>query len=90
MEIRFNPAASRHGISHARSRFVVEHCTCPLYPADADDEDLIVFLGPDGHGVALEVMGLEMADGAILVFHARKLRRRYLDDYMRVMECQAR
>ena len=90
MAIRFSSSASRHGISHERSRFVVEHCTCPLYPTHLEDEDLIVYLGPDSHGIALEVVGVELADGDILVIHAMKLRRKYLDDYARVMECQER
>ncbi len=90
MAIWFSSSASRHGVSHERSRFVVEHCTCPLYPSDPEDEDLVVFLGPDSHGVALEVVGLELADGDVLVIHAMKLRRKYRDDYARVMECQER
>jgi hypothetical protein len=90
MAIRFSRSASQHGVSHDRCRYVVEHCACPLYPLDPNDEDLIVFLGPDRHGIALEVMGIELADGDLLVIHAMKLRRRYLDDYARVLECQER
>ena len=52
-------------------------------------EDLVVFLGPDDHGIALEVIGVELVEGNLLVIHAMKLRRRYLEDYARVMECQA-
>ena len=89
MAIRFTQSATQHGVGHERSRYVVEHCACPLYPPNADEEDLVVFLGPDRHGVALEVIGVELADGDVLVIHAMKLRRRYLDDYARVMECQA-
>jgi hypothetical protein len=93
MQIRFARSASRHGISHERSRFVVERCSCPLYSSDPDDADLIVFLGPDRRGVALEVVALEVvarnvADGAVLVIHAMKLRRAYRADYARVMACQ--
>lgn len=65
----------------------MEHCACPLYPPDADDEH-IMFLGSDDHGVPLEVVGIELADGDLLVIHAMKLRRKYRDDYARVMECQ--
>jgi len=89
MAIRFSRSASQHGVSHERSRYVVEHCTCPLYPRDPGDEDLVVFLGPDDHGIALEVIGVELAEGNLLVIHAMKVRRRYLEDYARVMECQA-
>jgi hypothetical protein len=88
MAIRFSRSASRHGVSIGRARYVVEHCACPLYPSDPDDEDLIVFLGPDSNGVALEVIGIQLADGDLLVIHAMKLRRAYRGDYARVMECQ--
>ena len=69
-------------------QYVVEHCTCLLYLSDPDEEDLIVFLGPDSNGVPLEVIGVELAEGDLLVIHAMRLRRAYRDDYARVMECQ--
>jgi hypothetical protein len=89
MAIRFHTSASRHGVSHDRSRFVIEHCACPLYSDEPDEEDLVVFLGPDRRGIPLEVMAIELADGDLLVIHAMRLRRKYLDDYVRVMECQS-
>ena len=88
MAIRFSRSASQHGVSHERSRYVVERCKCPLYPPDPGDEDLVVFLGPDDHGTDLEVIGVELADGNLLIIHAMKMRRRYLHDYAKVMECQ--
>ncbi len=88
MAIRFSRSASRHGVAHNRARLVIERCGCPLYPPDPDDDGLVVFLGPDGNGVPLEVVGLELADGDLLVIHAMKLRRAYREDYSRVMECQ--
>jgi hypothetical protein len=88
MAIRFHSSASRHGISHDRSGYVIEHCACPLYSDEPDEEDLVVFLGPDQRGIPLEVIAIELADGDLLVIHAMKLRRKYLKDYVRVMECQ--
>lgn len=88
MAIRFSESAFRHGISRDRARHVVEHCACPLYPPNPDDEDLVVFLGPDAGGVPLEVIGVELAGGDLLVIHVMKLRRKYRDDYAKVMECQ--
>jgi len=88
MAIRCSHSASRHGVSNQRARYVVEHCVCPLSPSDPDEEDLIVFFGPDSNGVPLEVIGVELADEDLLVIHAMKLRRRYRDHYARVMECQ--
>ncbi len=88
MAIRFHSSASWHGISHDRSRYVIEHCVCPLYSDGPDEEDLVVFLGPDQRDIPLEVIAIELADGDLLVIHAMRLRRKYLDDYVRVMECQ--
>jgi len=90
MAIRFSRSASRHGISHARARYVVEACPCPLYPApDASDpdEDVVLVLWADAGGVPLEVVGLELADGDLLVIHAMKLRNAYFEAYARVLEC---
>jgi hypothetical protein len=66
----------------------VEHCACPLYGPDPEALDLVVFLGPDPNGIPLEVVGVELADGDLLVIHAMRLRRKYMADYARVMECQ--
>jgi hypothetical protein len=90
MAIRFSRSATRHSIAHQRARYVVEHCTCPLYSAGPDDADLVVFLGPDRDGVPLEVIGLELADEDLLVIHAMKLRPTYRADYERVLRCQGR
>lgn len=87
MAIRFSRSASRHGIGHDRSRYVVEHGEFPLYSADPDRESLVLFLGPDARGVPLEVIGLELADGDLLVIHAMRLREMHRDDYARVMRC---
>ena len=90
MAIRFSRSAARHGIRQDRSRYVVEHCAWPLYSADPEREGLVLFLGPDARGVPLEVVGLELADGGLLVIHAMRLRKMHGDDYARVMQCQGR
>jgi len=86
MPIRFVQSAERHGISIERARYVVEHCPAPLYSPEPDEEDLVIFLGPDEHGVPLEVMGIELAGGDLLVIHAMRLRPKYRDAFERVME----
>ncbi len=48
-----------------------------------------MFLGPDGRGVPLEIVGLDLDDGGLLVIHAMRLRPKYLDDYASAMRCQA-
>ena len=49
-----------------------------------------MFLGPDERGVPLEVMGIELADGDLLVIHAMRLRPKYRDAFERVMEWHER
>lgn len=49
-----------------------------------------LFLGSDPNGVPLEVVGIELIDGDLLVIHAMRLRTAYLQDYARVMRCQHR
>jgi hypothetical protein len=86
MPIRFAPSAARHGIAPERAQYVVEHCPAPLYSPEPDEEDLVIYLGPDERGVPLEVMAIELADGDLLVIHAMHLRPKYRDAFERVME----
>lgn len=88
-QLRFHHSAFKHGIDRERIRHVVRNCPCPLYPAtpSADDQDLVLFLGPDQHGVPLEVVALELADESLLVIHAMKLRLSYAEAYATVMRC---
>lgn len=86
MPIRFAPSAGRHGISPERARYVVEHCPAPLYSPEPDEEDLVIFLEPDEQGVPLEVIGIELATGDLLVIHAMRLRSKYRDAFEQVME----
>ena len=88
MPVRFAASAGRHGISVERVRYVVEHCPAPLYSREPDEEDLVIFLGPDEQGVPLEVMAIELADGDLLVIHAMRLRPKYREAFARVMEWQ--
>lgn len=84
MVIIFGGSASRHGITHVRSRYVVEHCVRPLYPASEGD-DLVLFLGPDSNGGPLEVVAVEQAGGGYVVIHAMRLRPKYASEYAQEM-----
>ena len=57
----------------------------PLYSEDPADRHLVTFLGPNSHGVPLEVIAIELAAGDLLVIHGMKLRRRNRDAYALVM-----
>lgn len=87
-DIRFHNSAAKHGIAPARARYVIEHCLCPLYSDDPAEKDLVTYLGFDEQGVPLEVIGIELSDGGLLVIHVMRLRQKYERDLARVMECQ--
>lgn len=89
MVIRFHPSSARHSIGQERARFVIEHCLCPLFPPDLDATDRVVFLGPDPNGIPLEVVGVELEDGDLLVIHVMRLRKVHWAEYARVVACQA-
>jgi hypothetical protein len=76
--------ARKHRVSRPRVRHVVEHAG--LYfvrPADppARPDEVLLFLGDDAAGVALEVVGVELADGRLRIIHAMPMRRGYQDLY---------
>jgi len=87
MVIRFHHSAYRHGISRERALFVVEHCRRPLFVVDPDpnEADLVLFLGPDQREVPLEVVGVELRGGDLLVIHAMRVRAKYAALYAREM-----
>jgi len=92
LAIRFARSAGRHGIDVERARHVIENCPDPIYPALSvpGETDRVLFLGPDRHGVPLEVVALELPRGELLVIHVMRLRRTYRHDYMRVMSWRER
>jgi len=90
LAIRFSASASRHGISHERARFVVEQCPSPICAPATGPPNAVLFLGPDGEGVPLEVLATELVDGELLVFHAMRMRRRYQAEYEWVMRWHER
>ncbi len=74
MELHFAPAASKHGISHERAAYVVEHCGLPF---DGEDGDSVtMYLGDDWNGVPLEV-GVVQRGGEVVVVHAMSLRPKF-------------
>ena len=53
-----------------------------------EEADVLVFLGPDANGVPLEVVGIEVVRGDLVVIHAMRMRRKYADAYAEVMACR--
>jgi hypothetical protein len=90
MSVGFHRSASRHGISPARVIHVIDNCPCPIYPAgsQADEEDLVLFLWMDQHGIPLEVIAVEGAEGSLVVIHAMRMRPTYAAQYAEVLKCR--
>jgi len=86
VDLKWARAATKHRVSRERSRYVIEHCGLRFEqdpPVDAPEKASarFVFLGDDEEGAALEVMAVELEDGALLVIHAMPLRDRYQKQY---------
>jgi hypothetical protein len=84
--LRWTRSATRHRISRARSRYVIEHCRLHFWEesssgAPGRSDPRFAFLGDDSDGVALEVLAVELKDENLLVIHAMQLRSRYRGKY---------
>ncbi len=80
-------SAHRHGISAERIEFVVTTCRMPMSLEDPEqgEEDVLLFLAPDQHGVPIEVLGVELPNEGLVVFHAMKVARKNRLLYNEVM-----
>lgn len=83
VELEWARTATRHRISHERSRYVIEHCGLwfwrrPLRrgPNFDDRDDRVLFFGDDAEAVPLEVIAAEVTEERLLVIHAMELRTR--------------
>jgi hypothetical protein len=84
MALCFARSAHKHGISHERAAYVIQHCGLP-YEGLEQLGDAVLFFGDDWNGVAVEVGAIELDDGDLLVIHAMKLRRKYRKLYLRAV-----
>jgi hypothetical protein len=84
VSLRFATSAYRHGIGRERAAHVIQHCGLPYEGLD-DAGDAVLFLGDDWNGIPLEVGGIELEDGDLLVIHAMRLRRKYLELYLEAL-----
>lgn len=81
-------SATKHRVSRARSRYVVEHCGLRFWrrplrrgPDFGKRDDRVLFFGDDAEGIALEVFAVGLAEGDLLLIHAMELRDRHLGLY---------
>lgn len=85
-------SALKHGIGHEWIRYVIEHCGLVVEvaapPGATVPDDRVLFAGDDAHGIPIEVMGLELDNGDLLVIHAMKLRDIYMAEYIEALPCR--
>lgn len=83
--IEWTRAATKHRISRARSRFVVERAAryleqeAPRGHPQADTR--LMFFGDDAGGIPLEVACVQSGEGRLIVIHAMLLRARHRSSY---------
>ncbi len=78
--LSWTAAARKHRVSREQVRHVIEHAGLffvrPAAPPDRPDEALL-FVGDDGAGARLEVVGVQMTGDRLRVIHAMPMRRKY-------------
>ncbi len=76
--MKVNPSALRHGVSAEDALYAAEHC---VYLGELDEASPArrLLLGFDTAGRLLELVVLTFDSGNMLLIHAMKARRRYLD-----------
>lgn len=83
MNLRWARSATKHRVSKARSRYVIDHggLRFRLPATGAEEDDRLLYVGDDPDGVALEVMAIELSGDELFVIHAMKLRPKYRSHY---------
>lgn len=90
MEIRFTRSATKHRVSRSDSKFAVQRScrwiTIQPPPSSGHLQPRRVYVGPDENGRLIEVFAIEEDDGALLVIHAMRLRRKTQELWERTVE----
>jgi hypothetical protein len=68
MEVRFSRSARKHRVGQAHALHVVLHGMLTVIPADEDNDERLLWVGPDDRGVELEVLAIRLPD-LVLVIH---------------------
>ncbi len=80
-EIRFTRSARKHRVGQARAVHVIEQPYAVLPQSRPELPDLLMFLGDDDTGRALEVGAVEIGEDRLLVIHVMDLREKYRGPY---------
>jgi hypothetical protein len=78
MSLRVRPSALKHGCSVEDISHAVDMALRKIEIDPDNDPPKLLFIGPDSAGNLLELVGGELADGVLLIWHAMKCRNEYL------------
>ena len=79
--IGFTRSARRHKIGRARAVYVIENATAVIRQTRPGQPDVVIHLGDDQTGRALEVGVVELDDGHLVVIHAMDMRNKFRGTY---------
>ena len=79
-EIRFTRSARKHRVGRARAVYVIEHAYAVVRQT-RPDQSVVMFLGDDDTGRALEVGAVEVHEDLLLVIHVMDLREKFRGSY---------
>lgn len=68
MELRFTQAARKHRVGRERVRHAMASTTPTVVVTKRGDQGWL-YMADDDRGVELEIIAVELADGALLVVH---------------------
>ena len=80
-EIRFTKSAREQRVGRARAVYVVEHAYAVVRQTRPDQPEVVMFLGDDKTGRALEVGAVEVSEDLLLVIHVMDLRQKFRGSY---------
>jgi hypothetical protein len=80
-EIRFTKSARKHRVGRARAVYVIEHAYAVVCQTRPDQSEVVMFLGDDDTGRALEVGAVEVHEDLLLVIHVMDLREKFRGSY---------
>lgn len=81
MEIRFTKSARKHRVGRARAVYVVEHAYAVVRQTGPDQSEVLMFLGDDDMGRALEVGAVEVSEDLLVVIHVMDLPEKFRGSY---------
>lgn len=90
--IRFTQSARKHRVAAGRARYVLEHpyVVVPVAPKESGRDTMLMHLGDDDTGRALEVGAFELDEHTLLVAHVMDLRAKFRPLYEQAKSVRVR